>query len=62
MTLSSVVESMRGERGALGSGIIYVFVVGSNVLLVLAGRGSGALFDSFVKRVSGVLLLNPWLG
>ena len=39
-----------------------MFVVGSNVLLVLAGPGTAALFDGFVKLVSRVLLPNPMLG
>ena len=43
----------------MGAGIIYVFVVGSNMLLVLAGPGATALFDGFVKPVSRVLLLSP---
>ena len=62
MTLSSEVELRWGERCAFGSGIIYVIVVGSNVLLGLAGPGSAALFDGFVKPISRALLSNPRLG
>ena len=62
MTLSSEVELRWDERRAFRRGIIYAIVVGSNVLLVLAGPGTAALFDGFVKPISRVLLSNPRLG
>jgi hypothetical protein len=62
MTLSSEVELRWGERRAFRREIIYAIVVGSNVLLVLAGPDTAPLFDGFVKPISRVLLSNPRLG